>query len=259
MEDSLTKSITAVIKTFERPKPCLDLLNSVRYYYPHLPIIVGDDSKQLSQKIKDFPDIEYLRLPYDIGVCAGRNRLVESVRTKYTLLLEDDFIFSKETRIIHLLEVIEKGFDLVGGIAGKRSLAGVMSVENGVLATKTGNHGLFEGYPLFDMIHNFFLAKTSVLKAHPWNEARKIGEHEEWFFTNKGSMKITEVPNVTVEHIRQRPADYQLFRQRAYQCFADFMREQKLVAIVNIRGVTRDLAYYDKMAAQNDKELAKLQ
>ncbi len=56
--------VTAIVKTFERPK-WLDLLvRSARRFYPELKIIVADDS------FHPYPrrDVEYIRLDPDVGV-----------------------------------------------------------------------------------------------------------------------------------------------------------------------------------------------
>ena len=42
--DELSESVTAIIKTFERPKSLDLLIRSLRRFYPGLNIIVGDDS-----------------------------------------------------------------------------------------------------------------------------------------------------------------------------------------------------------------------
>ena len=59
--------VTAVIKTFQRPKSLDILLRSIRRFYPRLKVLVGDDGFQPSPR----NDVKYLLEP-DVGVSARR-------------------------------------------------------------------------------------------------------------------------------------------------------------------------------------------
>ena len=83
----MTANLTAIIKTFERPRALDRLIRSIRRDYPDLPIIVGDDSFHPYRRT----DVEYLRLPPDIGASAGRNAMLHRVQTPLFLQLDDDF------------------------------------------------------------------------------------------------------------------------------------------------------------------------
>ena len=65
----LLKDVTAIIKTFERPHALTRLLRSIQKFYPELRVIVGDGSFSPSPR----RDVQYIRLPPDVGVSAGRN------------------------------------------------------------------------------------------------------------------------------------------------------------------------------------------
>ena len=103
---------TAIIKTFQRPDDLDRLIRSIRRFYPELPILVGDDGLEPSPR----DDVEYLRLPPDIGLSAGRNAMLEHVRTPYFVLLEDDFEFSRRTKIEKLVALVDRGkLDIAAG------------------------------------------------------------------------------------------------------------------------------------------------
>ena len=53
-------------------------------------------------------DVEYVRLPVDVGAAAGRNALLELVKTPYFVSLEDDFAFTAETQLELLLETLQR-------------------------------------------------------------------------------------------------------------------------------------------------------
>ncbi len=46
--------------------------------------------------IKSEHNLQVIKLPYDCGLSNARNELVNNVNTEYTLLLDDDFIFTEK-------------------------------------------------------------------------------------------------------------------------------------------------------------------
>ena len=100
--------ITIIIKTFERKKSLICLLKSIQKYYPEIPIIILDDSRnnyknEVMNKFSKL-NIEYIVTEFDIGLSEGRNRILRKVKTKYFLLCDDDFEFDERTKLKQLLE-----------------------------------------------------------------------------------------------------------------------------------------------------------
>ena len=74
------KNWTIVIKTFERKNMLTKLLKSVEKYFPDIPVIIVDDSKNnyskyILNKFKNL-NIEYITEDFDIGLSKGRNILI---------------------------------------------------------------------------------------------------------------------------------------------------------------------------------------
>ncbi len=241
--------LTAIIKTFERPQCVAKLVRSIRRFYPELKIIVGDDSLEATP----IADAEYLRLPNDCGISAGRNALLAQVRTPYFLLLDDDTEFTAATRIERLLELVASGkVDLAAGtfIRCKRKLFftkrrqqpyhGTMEIERGALTLRPGGRPMPCGYQVCDIVHNFFVARTAqILKLGGWCEALKVHEHEEFFlrFGRKGLVAAC-CPEVTTLHWQVRPARYSAFRDRDF--WPQAAREMGVTRINYIDGSTRE-------------------
>ena len=112
-QNYINNNLTIIIKTFERPYIILRLIKSIRIMYPRIKIIVVDDSK-IPQRIND---VQTVFLPYDSGISKGGNEAVKIVNTKYLLLLDDDFIFYRYTKVLPLLRMFEKypNIDIIGG------------------------------------------------------------------------------------------------------------------------------------------------
>lgn len=213
---NIENKITAIIKTFERPE-CLEILiNSIKKYYPNLPIIVADDSRIPTKR----NDVDYHIIPFDSGISKGRNYLVQHVKTPYVLLLDDDYCFIEETNLEKLLYVLENSdIDIVGGRwvwkNKVHSYHGILECENGVLTHKKGSYGEDCGCKLVDIIHNFFLAKTDTLRLYPWDDRFKINEHEDYFLTHKNKIKVALHPEVFIYHKQYRSKAYNKYRDRA--------------------------------------------
>lgn len=81
-KDELYAKVTLIIKTFEREPCLLPYIKSVREFYPGLRILVADDSRQIAETeeaMSAINNLSYFALPFDTGVSAGRNFLLDHV------------------------------------------------------------------------------------------------------------------------------------------------------------------------------------
>lgn len=120
------KELTIIIKTFNRKKSLIRLLNSIIGMKYNYPIIILDDGKNPSELItKKFEnlDIEYLCTEFDIGLSKGRNILLNQVCTEYFFLCDDDFVFDERTNLNYNLDIMIQNpqIDILGGITYTRN------------------------------------------------------------------------------------------------------------------------------------------
>jgi len=204
------KLCTAVVKTFERMDKVIRLVNSIRSFYPVMPIVVVDDSRTATSHNWD-RNTEYHHVDYDVGLSEGRNIAVRRVRTPYTLLLDDDFLFKIDTKIEVFLSILEGSpYELVGGNVINRGgqdldlFRGVMKIIDKKLIVKympNSRVRMEDGYPRFDCVVNFFLAQTELLLKSPWDPDLKTCEHVEFFWRlKKIDARITHTNQVSVHH-----------------------------------------------------------
>jgi glycosyltransferase involved in cell wall biosynthesis len=224
---SLERELTVVIKTFQRPKALRRLVASIRRFFPDVPVVVVDDS---SEPLEPPPDgvTLYRHLSFNsLGVSAGRNLGVREVETPYTLICDDDMEFGRKTDVAKMLGTVQATrFDLVSCRwldhepwrsipRGYRRYEGTLDVEDGVLYHRLGaTRGEVEGLPVFDIVHQFFVAPTELLRASPWEERFKVaGEHVDFFLRLKErAVLCTRLPDATVYHRPQLPESYASFR-----------------------------------------------
>lgn len=199
---------TAIIKTFERPKVCQRLIDSVRKFYPNVPIIVADDSRQPNE----YQNAHTLKMPFNVGLSKGRNELVDNVDTPYFLLLDDDFIFTPKTKIENFVQVLDHTHvDLIGGkldniIRGKRKpyhWQRIFWKVDNQLWLKHGKHYEISGVSVCDTVLNFFLARTDVVRELRWDERLKVVEHTDFFLRAKlFGLTVGYTHSVVVDHKR---------------------------------------------------------
>lgn len=192
--------VTFMIKTMFRPNGLKRLLLSIRNHYPNAPIVVGDDNytpyPEISTLVDDSPLTQHLIFTPDIGIGTVLNHILSVVETKYVVLLEDDFEFSKLTNIEKLIAHVDSGrFDIAGGACRASS--------NGSLASFLGNFnwniypiapGPYEfasakdvtGPQAFDVIVNFFAARTEDLIPFGWSVPLKVARHIDFFLKSGG-------------------------------------------------------------------------
>ncbi len=92
------------------------MLASVRKVYAG-PVIIADDSQV--PYASDDPLVSVLRLPFDSGIGAGRNALIDAVTTEYLWMADDDMILLPDFDIGRVLDYLASNpqVDLVGGQA----------------------------------------------------------------------------------------------------------------------------------------------
>jgi len=202
----LLDNLTVLIKTFERPKELDRLIKSIKCFYPSLKILVADDSRRPCIR----RDVEYYELPYNIGLSAGRNFLLNKVMTKYFALFDDDHVCTKNTKLCEMISILEHNpIDLVGGDFINEGIIrscfqGIYEINNGILVQHIGkNKGKVNGYPLYDVVHNFFVARTELVKNILWDENIWCGrEHADFFLRCRGRLNITYSPKFSVNHFQ---------------------------------------------------------
>ncbi|KAM9813218.1 beta-1,4 N-acetylgalactosaminyltransferase 1 [Neosynchiropus ocellatus] len=211
-EYNISALVTIATKTFLRYDKLQDLIDSVRKYYPTVTIVIADDSEH--PKSITGPYIEHYIMPFGKGWFAGRNLAVSQVTTKYVLWVDDDFIFTANTKLEKLVDVLERTtLDLVGGAV--REVTGytatyrqTISIEPGeedgdCLHMRRGFHHVIEGFPncvITDGVINFFLARTDKVQQVGFDPRLARVAHLEFFIDGLGSLHVGSCDDVIINH-----------------------------------------------------------
>jgi len=206
----MNSEVSLLIKTFERPHKLDRLLQSISdTSSANVPILIADDSKDTNQSTWfERDNVSYFKLPYDRGLSYGRNFLVDKAETPFCVVLDDDFFFTPDTKLHVLLDIVKnKGFDLAAGavqglIHGAPGYGNIeIKGKNLQLLMGAPPREIINDLPVYDVVNNFFLAKTETLKEEPWDNRFKIyGEHTDFFCRYSRKYKVTFTDKVMIGH-----------------------------------------------------------
>jgi len=233
-----------LVTTFLRDDCLFRCINSIRKYYPDIPIYVGDNGDPTQEK-RDFcskHQCKLLELPFDLGVAGVRNESLKLIPEKYEYIIicEDDIVFTKNTDLDKWYQILQEDpeIGIVGGLlrrgnGAEQHYEANTWIENGTHYIEkiqnpdwktTGNVKYF----LCDLILNVFMMKRKVWKDCQWDAQFKTAfEHSDFFLRIKydTQWKVAYTPDMWMYHkdgiqtgrynsFRKRPVGWQLFGKK---------------------------------------------
>ena len=199
-------NVTLAVKTFERPESLRRMLASVRRVYSG-PVIVADDSE--TPFVSHDPLIRVLALPFDTGVGAGRNALIDAVTTKYLWMADDDMILLPDFDLGRILGYLEAHpeVDLCGGRVvnlplweSADYLASPLFAHAGKPRRPQGM--LVGGLPVHYKVPNFYVARRESLESVRYDGALKRVDHTDFFTSAYGSLLSVQDPQMVCLHAK---------------------------------------------------------
>jgi len=208
--------LTALVKTFERPRIVRRLVASIQRLYPELGIVVVDDSR----KPTHLAGVNTIAMPYDSGIAAGRNEGLRHVTTPYVLVLDDDFVFYRHTRLGPPLALMEEHaqIDIMGGRLIDLPFFRTRALPFGQIfptaATPLAPLGsVIGGLRVVDKVPTFFIARRDRLALVPWDARLKRVDHADFFTRALGALTTVFNPELRCLHART-PFDAEYMRKR---------------------------------------------
>lgn len=227
----INEKVTILIKSFLRPNSVRALVESIRVRYPKIKIIIVDDSNR-DYQLKSDDNISVYYLPFDSGLSKGRNYGVERVTTPYFVLCDDDMIFNDNTNLELSLDIISStDLDILGGNlydGGKIvNYFGLLEKKGETLYYNKGNRGVYDNYTKYDLILNFFIAKTESIMKYKWDDDLKVAEHTAFFYDNKNNLNVGHTDKFSISHQKRViNKEYEKFRWRNEQFFGVWLKKR---------------------------------
>lgn len=227
---SLDYAVTIGIKTYVCDDQTIDqvhsLIRSIRVNYGRIRILLGNDgptSLANEDFVKQDTHTEEVLLPRNSGISIGRNTLVNMTTTKFFMLLDDDHMFDDSTNLVNVVTSLEKDyFDIIGlrirnlpgidelertGISIPRYVARILSLKDRRLTLCIWNendgpsvHGMGQAIRV-NVLHNAFIGRTDVLRAHGWRDELQVNEHMTFFLDAwRAGVNVGYLPSEFVHH-----------------------------------------------------------
>jgi hypothetical protein len=211
--------------TLERPQVVQRLIVSIRKFRPEIRIYVADQSRRpeaMAEFYRAFA-VTVIPMPFDAGVTASRNRLVEAISEDYFVLCDDDFILDARTDYTDAVRILEAepGIAVVGGrlfdydgqterlrnwelfLQYDRTNKILFSIPIYQLAPKAREIGHIR-YFLCDAVLNFAVFRRAIFQQGArWDERFKSnGEHEDFYLNLKLNtpFKVAYLPTLVAYH-----------------------------------------------------------
>uniref|UniRef100_A0A8C4YIQ2 Glycosyltransferase 2-like domain-containing protein n=1 Tax=Gopherus evgoodei TaxID=1825980 RepID=A0A8C4YIQ2_9SAUR len=208
----ISSLVTITTKTFLRYHKLRRLIKSIRQYYPDIKIIVADDSEVPEKIIEE--NVEHYIMPFGKGWFAGRNLAISQVTTKYYLWVDDDYLFTENTKIEKLLDVLERtNLDMVGGSVNGNTYSFQLLYEqgddSGCLHLRYGSFHKLEGFPncvVTSGVVNFYLAHTDKSRHVGYDPLLQRVAHSEFFMDGVGILLVGSCSHVSIGHQAHNPS-----------------------------------------------------
>jgi GT2 family glycosyltransferase len=202
--------LTAIIRTFQRPKALSRLVKSIRRLHPDIKILVADDGIEATP----CKHADCFRLPSEKGQAAAHNALLARVRTPYFLLLDDRAEVHRDAQLLSLLDLVTSDrLDVAAGnlIGCDRKFwfftkhtpiaqHGLLEIAGDRLALIPGSRSQGDGFWWCDFVGNFFVARTDRVRAMGgWDPELRDDAREEFFFrAHRHGIRVGIQPTATI-------------------------------------------------------------
>ncbi|MEL6898210.1 MAG: glycosyltransferase, partial [Planctomycetota bacterium] len=186
--------VTLCIKTIHRPQCCAALVRSIHEHCgTNRPSIhVLDDGKPELRFATNCPAEagmvdELIETEYDIGLSAGRNRLLDFGESPIVVFTDDDHLVTQRTRLPELIEKLNGhcDIDLLAALSNNDERPRMLRSNGSRLRIHRGYLRKQRSIRWCHYVGNCFVAYRDILQAIRWDEALKVEEHWDFFWRCK--------------------------------------------------------------------------
>jgi cytidyltransferase-like protein len=234
-----------LVTTFLRDDLLKRCIESVRKYYPKIPVFIGDNGRHTDEK-RAFATAnvcEYFALPYDLGVAGVRNESIKLIPPKYKFLviIEDDVVFAKKTALQKWRNILdtEPRVGIVGGLLKlndkvEQHYEGNTWIDGDTKHTERVKNPTWKETPkgvkyyFCELVLNVFMMRREVWDSFKWDPQFKTAyEHMDYFLNlkyelvdgkpiiRKNPWKVAYTPDTWMYHRRDVSKEgYQQYRSR---------------------------------------------
>lgn len=230
-----THDLTVGVPMLQREGKLARLLDSAGAN-PHVHrVVVADNGADSDRDLydRDFGvDVDVLDLPYDVGLGACRNALVDRTDSETLVMVDNDMLIPQNIGV--LAEILARDPDL-GAVAGILDEHGhlrggvadfaeatLLSGKDVLVQTQRGDRRTDweTGYPVAraDKITNAMLIRRECATDYCWDSGLKNGTHEDFALGHwhQTDWEFGVTPAVIFRHFTERDGDSEYYRRFRY-------------------------------------------
>lgn len=281
----MINKIDIIITTMDRYDRLELLLNSIYKFYPEAKVTIADQSKKpknfrFYKKWMKLDGFDVVYFPFDCGLSYARNQLIKLTDIPYILLLEDDFLFTEETKIEKLYELMQVS-DIAGGGVYQNDIRIPFEFnfkENGDTLEQVSDGDDWQDlckllrykpdsdyndddsiviakYKPTQCILNFFLAKRLVFNDILWYDKLKLAEHQHFFYrlATETDYKVVYTPDVKIIDNKGHQSPHYTALRTRQEFFAESIRDLGFKRLKYLNGRVAEVNgdnikyYYEKI------------
>lgn len=227
------KGVTIIITAFMRPDCLQRCVESIRRFYPKIKIIVSDNGRPdpyVKRLLVETHKCRYLELSFDSGASLAKNVALNLTKSKYAVIIDDDFEFTKETKLEKFKTILDND-ETIGVVGGEPLTSSGRTGTKGSRLLINTEKSIFWRFPIedpewreidgikyhiADYTRQFLMIRN--LPDIRWDDDLKIGGLHAAFFLNlklHTKWRVAYVPEVRVIHSRAHPnIRYTFYRRR---------------------------------------------
>ncbi|WP_169743371.1 glycosyltransferase family 2 protein [Knoellia sinensis] len=216
--DELAARVTMIVKTFERPSVLRRGLKSMRTVFGGR-IVVADDSRTPVTALG--PDIEILGMPFNSGVAVGRNAALDTVKTEFVFVTDDDIVFTAASDLVAAMNYLDDNpsVDLVAltlvDLPRLRAVSrSADPLFHGAQPPLVPFGTVLGGLPVVPKTPQVYLARTESIHRVRWDERLRMVDHRDFFSRASGKIVSVQARTVWAYHLRTPfDAHYNAYRE----------------------------------------------
>ena len=219
--------VTFCIKTIHRPESCAQLIRSIHQHCgSNRPAIhVLDDGRPELRFSRQCPEEASLvdsliETEFDIGLSAGRNKLLDTGTTPIVVFADDDHLVTEHTRLEQMVQKLEANsdIDLLAALSNDEERPRLLKSNGGQLRIHRGTIKQRGSIRWCHYVGNCFVAYRDILQAIRWDESLKVEEHWDFFWRAKiAGVNVAVDVSHSFAHKHVDPPEYQRHRPEFLQ------------------------------------------
>ncbi len=202
----VARRVTMTVKTFERPSVLRRCVASVRTVFDGH-IVVADDSRTPMSDLGVGVDV--IPMPFNSGVCVGRNAALDAVESEYVFVTDDDVVFTAASDIVAAMNFLDDNavVDLVAltrvDLPRWRAVsAGADALFPGAAAPLVPFGTEVGGLPVVPKTPQLYLARTASIQKVRWDERLRMVDHRDFFSRASGVLVSVQAQTLRAYHLR---------------------------------------------------------